>query len=90
VGQQGEPAEHPQHRQVGESYRHEYRQCPTSSLPRSQMPDSALRSGPDNTRSTATTEFSALTGVTARQQREAAEHPDHEEVDEADEHESRA
>jgi len=36
-GEQGEPAEHAQHRQVGESHRHEYRQCPTMRLPRSQM-----------------------------------------------------
>jgi hypothetical protein len=37
-GKQGEPAEHTQHRQVGESHRHEYRQCPTVTPPRSQTP----------------------------------------------------
>ena len=36
-GRYREPAEHAQHRQVGESHRHEYRQCPTMRLPRSQM-----------------------------------------------------
>ena len=36
-GRYREPAEHAPHRQVGESHRHEYRQCPTMRLPRSQM-----------------------------------------------------
>jgi hypothetical protein len=43
-GEQGDPAEHPQHRQVGESHRHEYRQCPTMRLSRSQMPNLAVLS----------------------------------------------
>lgn len=38
-GEQGEPAEHAQHHhQVGESHRHEYRQCPTRRSLRSQTP----------------------------------------------------
>jgi hypothetical protein len=38
-GEQGKPAEHVQHRQVGESHRHKYRQCPTVRPTRSQIPN---------------------------------------------------
>ena len=56
-GQQGQPAEHAQHRQVGESHRHEYRQCPTARFPRSQMPILTVLHPPQGTRSAAVTEL---------------------------------
>jgi hypothetical protein len=42
AGEQGEPAEHAQHRQVSESHRHEYRQCLTVRPARSQTPNPTI------------------------------------------------
>jgi len=62
AGQQGEPAEHRQHRKAGKPQRHESSRCLRTSLPRSQMPNLPAPTRAKEPRSTVVTGFPAPTG----------------------------